>query len=105
MRILRLLRILRLREATMTRLAASVPPGEVSSEVAERALRRIKDYLAHPADRPDEIILRVEAGHEDQVLVLPRAAVHYSVMPWNSFFRAASVPAWGKITPPSTTRV
>jgi excisionase family DNA binding protein len=59
----------------MARLATSVPPGEVESEVAERALRRIKDYLARHADGPDEVNLTVEGGGEDEVLVVPRAAL------------------------------
>jgi excisionase family DNA binding protein len=57
----------------MTNFAASVPPDEVESEAAERALRRIKVYLARH-DEPD-ISLQVEGGREDEVLVVPRNAV------------------------------
>lgn len=59
----------------MARLAASVPPGEVQSEVAGRALRRIKDYLSRHPEGSDELTLIVEGGGEDEVLVIPRAAV------------------------------
>ena len=59
----------------MARLAASVPPGEVESEVAGRALRRIKDYLSRRPEGSDELTLIVEGGSEDEVLVIPRAAV------------------------------
>lgn len=57
----------------MPQLAASVPPGEVDTEAAERALQRINIYLARNSD--DEISLHVEGGHDDEVLVVPRAAV------------------------------
>ncbi len=59
----------------MPRLVASVPPGEVDSEVAERALRRIKDYLDRHPDAPEDLRLTVEGGGENEVLVVPRPAV------------------------------
>jgi excisionase family DNA binding protein len=59
----------------MTVLAAvsSVAPGEVDSQDAERALRRIQDYLARHPDEPDPIEVVVECG--GPTLVLPRPAV------------------------------
>ncbi|HEV2634789.1 MAG TPA: helix-turn-helix domain-containing protein [Actinocrinis sp.] len=52
----------------------SVKPGEVDAERAERAHRRIKDYLqAHSQDSSDIEIL-VEGGGND-ALVVPRAVV------------------------------
>jgi excisionase family DNA binding protein len=51
---------------------SSIRPGEVDAEVANRAARRIKDYLAtHPDDEPVEIT--AEIGDAD-ALVVPRAA-------------------------------
>lgn len=51
---------------------SSIRPGEVDAEVANRAARRIKDYLAnHPDDEPVEIT--AEIGDND-ALVVPRAA-------------------------------
>ena len=52
---------------------SSVQPGDVDAEVAQRALQRIKDYLAkHPAE-PEMIEVIVE--HGEPSLVLPRPAV------------------------------
>jgi excisionase family DNA binding protein len=56
------------------RFATSVAPGEVEADVADRALARIKSYLARHAD-DEEIALHAEAGRADEVLVVPRAAV------------------------------
>jgi excisionase family DNA binding protein len=56
----------------------SVKPGEVDTESAARAHRRIKDYLrAHP-DGPSEIGVLVEGGGED-ALVVPRPVVELLV--------------------------
>ena len=51
----------------------SVQPGEVESETAARALRRIKDYLARHPNQPGDIEVIVE--HGEPALVLPRATV------------------------------
>lgn len=52
---------------------SSVRPEDVDAEVAQRALRRIKDYLSkHPAE-PEMIEVLVE--HGEPALVLPRPAV------------------------------
>ena|ERR1700760_716662 len=51
---------------------SSIRPGDVDAEVADRAARRIRDYLAnHPEDGP--ITINVEVG-EDEALVVPRPA-------------------------------
>ena len=49
----------------------SINPGDVDTEVAERAARRIRDYLA---SHPDDDLLEVlgETG-DDDALVIPRA--------------------------------
>jgi excisionase family DNA binding protein len=54
-------------------MVSSVGPGEVEAEVAARALRRIKDFLARHPDGPDELEVLVEGGGE--ALVLPRPAL------------------------------
>lgn len=52
----------------------TVRPGEVDTESAARAHRRIKDYLqAHP-DVPTDISVLVEGGDQD-ALVVPRPVV------------------------------
>jgi excisionase family DNA binding protein len=49
----------------------SINPGDVDAEVAERAARRIRDYLAsHPGDDLLEVL--GETG-DDDALVIPRA--------------------------------
>ena len=51
---------------------SSIRPGDVDAEVADRAARRIRDYLAnHPEDGP--ITINVEVG-DDEALVVPRPA-------------------------------
>jgi excisionase family DNA binding protein len=49
---------------------SGIRPGDVDVQVAERAARRIRDYLAsHPEDRP--VAINVEVG-DDDTLVVPR---------------------------------
>ncbi|MCC9311694.1 helix-turn-helix domain-containing protein [Kitasatospora sp. RB6PN24] len=50
-----------------------IAPGTVDAETAARALRRIKDYLAHTT-RPDEDV-RIHTETGGDVLVLPRPTV------------------------------
>src|SRR5260370_35096920 len=51
---------------------SAIRPGEVDVELANRAARRIREYLAtHPDDKPIEV--HVEVGNDD-ALVVPRAA-------------------------------
>jgi excisionase family DNA binding protein len=53
------------------RTLGSIDPGEINTEIAERAARRISDYLMnHPDDDPIEPI--AEVGEHD-ALVIPRA--------------------------------
>ena len=52
---------------------SSVRPGEVEAQVAARALRRVKDFLARHPDGPDELEVLVEGGGE--ALVIPRPAL------------------------------
>jgi excisionase family DNA binding protein len=54
-----------------TRSIGSINPGDVDAEIADRAARRIKEYLeGHPDDDPIEAVR--EVGTED-ALVIPRA--------------------------------
>jgi excisionase family DNA binding protein len=50
-----------------------IAPGAVDADTAERALRRIRDYLTHTTN-DDDITIRGEIGDDDP-LVLPRATV------------------------------
>ncbi len=52
---------------------STVRPGEVEAEVAARALRRVKDFLASQPEGPDEFEVIVENSGE--ALVLPRPAL------------------------------
>lgn len=52
---------------------SSVQPGDVDTEVAQRALRRIKDYLAKHPTEPEMLEVMVE--HGEPSLILPRPAV------------------------------
>jgi excisionase family DNA binding protein len=53
-----------------SRTIGSIDPGEVDAEVAERAARRIRDYLE---SRPDDDLIEAlgEVG-DDDALVIPR---------------------------------
>ncbi|GAA4919078.1 excisionase family DNA binding protein [Stackebrandtia albiflava] len=51
----------------------SVPAGSVPTEIAERASRRIRDYLDRHPEKPDTIEVKME--HGEPSLVLPRQAV------------------------------
>jgi len=50
---------------------SGIRPGDVNAQVANRAARRIRDYLARHQD--DEIAINAEIG-EDDALVVPRQA-------------------------------
>jgi len=58
----------------MTNAVSVIRPGDVDTQVAERAARRIRDYLQ---SNPDEETISVDAelGGVEEALVLPRAAV------------------------------
>jgi excisionase family DNA binding protein len=55
-----------------TGAVGAIAPGDVDRQVADRAARRIRDYLArHPQDGP--IRVHVETG-DDDALIVPRPA-------------------------------
>jgi excisionase family DNA binding protein len=57
----------------MTNAISEIRPGDVDTQVAARAARRIRDYLA---SNPDEQTIAVDAElGMDETLVVPRAAV------------------------------
>ncbi|MFD0555433.1 excisionase family DNA binding protein [Stackebrandtia endophytica] len=51
----------------------SVRPGAVDADVAARASRRIRDYLASHPEAPE--VVEIEMEHGEPTLVLPRQAV------------------------------
>lgn len=56
----------------MMRTLSSSPPDAAAAQVARRAARRVRDYLArHPAER--EVTIQGELGGDDDV-VIPREA-------------------------------
>lgn len=59
-------------------VAGKVAPGVVDAQVAARALRRIKDFLARDRTRSDKVELLVEGGAAE-ALVVPRPAVELFV--------------------------
>jgi excisionase family DNA binding protein len=52
-----------------------IAPGAVDAQSAERALRRIRDYLAHTTETTTDITILGEHSNDDDPLVLPRATV------------------------------
>ncbi|MFD0557886.1 excisionase family DNA binding protein [Stackebrandtia endophytica] len=58
---------------TNYKAVGSVPPGSVDTDVAERAYRRVRDYLNRHPSQPDVIEIKME--HGEPTLVLPRQAV------------------------------
>ncbi|WP_255955939.1 helix-turn-helix domain-containing protein [Streptomyces odontomachi] len=49
-----------------------IEPGVVDAKDAERALRRINDYLSRTAQSDGDIQVHLETGATDEALVLPR---------------------------------
>jgi excisionase family DNA binding protein len=49
-----------------------IEPGTVDAGDAQRALGRIKDYLARTAPSAGDIQVHLETGAQDEALVLPR---------------------------------
>ncbi|KOV23431.1 helix-turn-helix domain-containing protein [Streptomyces heliomycini] len=47
-------------------------PGVVDARDAQRALRRINDYLSRTARSDEDVRVRLETGADDEALVLPR---------------------------------
>lgn len=54
-----------------TRAISAIQPGDVDTQVADRAARRIRDYLATHQD--EDIAINAEIGADD-ALVVPRPA-------------------------------
>lgn len=49
-----------------------IEPGVVDAREAQRALRRINDYLSRTAQSDEDIQVHLETGETDEALVLPR---------------------------------
>ncbi|GAA2993601.1 hypothetical protein GCM10020229_02570 [Kitasatospora albolonga] len=47
-------------------------PGAIDAAEAQRALRRVNDYLSRTADSNEDIHVHLETGARDEALVLPR---------------------------------
>jgi len=67
----------------------SVEPGAVDQEKAERASRRVNDYLARHV-REEDLAIRIEGGG-DEALVLPRQAVEMFAFVLDSMSRGFGV--------------
>lgn len=52
-----------------------IAPGTVDAQSAERALRRIRDHLAHTTETTTDITILGEHSNDDDPLVLPRATI------------------------------
>ncbi|MEU6346423.1 helix-turn-helix domain-containing protein [Streptomyces sp. NPDC046977] len=55
-----------------TVVGRKIEPGAVDAKDAQRALRRINDYLSHAARGDGGIRAHLETGAADEALVLPR---------------------------------
>lgn len=61
----------------MTRTAPSTPPGDNAVQLARRAARRVRDYLAsHPTEQ--ELTIRGELNGDDALVVPREAAVLFA---------------------------
>ncbi|KOG82106.1 MULTISPECIES: helix-turn-helix domain-containing protein [Streptomyces] len=58
-----------------TETGRKIEPGAVDAEEAQRALRRINDYLSHTARSEADVRVHLETGATDDALVLPRPVV------------------------------
>jgi excisionase family DNA binding protein len=58
----------------MTNAVSAIRPGDVDAGIADRAARRIRDYLTSNPDE-DAISVDAEIGGIEEALVLPRQAV------------------------------
>ncbi|MEV0649755.1 helix-turn-helix domain-containing protein [Phytomonospora sp. NPDC050363] len=67
----------------------SVKPGSVDQDKAERASRRVNDYLARHTHE-DELAIHIEGG-ADEALVLPRQAVEMFAFVLDSMARGFGV--------------
>lgn len=55
-----------------TAQSRKLEPGVINTQDAERALRRVNDYLACTEGGDDDIRVHLEVGPQDEALVLPR---------------------------------
>ncbi|MER5989998.1 helix-turn-helix domain-containing protein [Streptomyces viridosporus] len=55
-----------------TATGRKIEPGVVDARDAQRALRRINDYLSRTAHSNEDIQVHLETGATDEALVLPR---------------------------------
>lgn len=55
-----------------TAIGRKIEPGVVDARDAQRALRRINDYLSRTAHSNEDIQVHLETGATDEALVLPR---------------------------------
>ncbi|GAA2500789.1 helix-turn-helix domain-containing protein [Streptomyces murinus] len=55
-----------------TATGKKLEPGVVDAGDAQRALRRINEYLSHTAHSDEDIQVHLETGAGDEALVLPR---------------------------------
>ncbi|MEU6523184.1 helix-turn-helix domain-containing protein [Streptomyces sp. NPDC046924] len=55
-----------------TATGKKLEPGVVDASDAQRALRRLNDYLSRTAQSDEGIQVRLETGADDEALVLPR---------------------------------
>jgi len=55
-----------------TTAARKIEPGAVNAHDAERALRRINDFLSHTGPSDRDVTVHLETGPQDEALVLPR---------------------------------
>ncbi|MFF5158806.1 helix-turn-helix domain-containing protein [Streptomyces sp. NPDC000348] len=55
-----------------TAMGRKIEPGVVDARDAQRALRRINDYLSRTAHSNEDIQVHLETGATDEALVLPR---------------------------------
>jgi len=58
----------------MSTAVSVIRPGQVDTQVANRAARRIRDYLQSNPDQ-ETISIDAELGGVDEALVVPRAAI------------------------------
>ncbi|MBL3671472.1 helix-turn-helix domain-containing protein [Streptomyces sp. M2CJ-2] len=55
-----------------TATGKKLEPGVVDASDAQRALRRVNDYLSRTARSDEDIQVHLETGADDEALVLPR---------------------------------
>jgi excisionase family DNA binding protein len=51
---------------------SKLEPGVIRAQDAERALRRVNEYLSHTEGSDEDIRVHLETGARDEALILPR---------------------------------